>query len=406
MTTTTARALSIDGARQRIADVDGEIHAWVHLDSHPVAISDGPLAGWSIGVKDLIDVAGMPTRAGSVAVNGGHSERARIDAPVVARLRAAGATILGKTAAVEYGWFGEVTTRNPHDLTRSPGGSSSGSAAAVAAGMCRAAIGTQTAGSVIRPAAYTGVPAVKFSHGVLDMTGIVPVSQALDVVGAFATTIADVATIARVLLGADNESQPRSDGPIRVGLLVHEFRDVCESGVIDEVLKAISPLAGDPRVELLPLTTGLGWDVLRGAHRGLMVRECALSRRAAFEQNWRQFSVVLQEAIREGLALDESVREAALQMRERAQRQVEGFAVDLLLTPAATQEAPPYGQPGDPSCQTPFSLLGLPAVHLPVGRGPQGLPVGVQLVGRHGNDLALLDDAAVIAAAFQQEAGR
>ncbi len=393
---TGAIPLTLKQAQERISEVEQVTGAWAHVDEHPAVAAVGPLAGWTIGVKDLIDVAGMPTGAGAIGRQ--ESSEAKDDAAIVTTLRRAGATILGKTVAVEYGWFGTVTTRNPHDLARSPGGSSSGSAAAVAAGMCRAAIGTQTAGSVIRPAAYTGVPALKLSHGAVDLAGVVKVSGSLDSLGIFAGSLDDLQAVADVLLGPTAEES--SDSTIRIGLILDEFRDVCDDSVLDAVDRSVRALASSSQVELVNTASALDWSQLRTAHRALMVRECALARADAFRADPTQFSAVLRSAIEDGLALNDAVRTEALEAASQARAVLESAEVDMWLTPAATQEAPPAGEPGDPACQSPFTLLGLPAIHLPVGRGASNLPVGLQLVGRLNTDRRLLRQARSLAAAM------
>jgi Asp-tRNA(Asn)/Glu-tRNA(Gln) amidotransferase A subunit family amidase len=348
-----------------------------------------------VGVKDLFDVAGMPTGCGAVGVRS--AAPSPVDASLVSILRAAGADIIGKTEAVEYGWFGHVTTRNPHDPGRSPGGSSSGSAAAVAAGMCRLAVGTQTAGSMIRPAAYCGVPAIKFGLGAVPLDGAVLVSRHLDSAGLFASTWADLITAASVLLPHPGPPVGSGTSPVRVGVLVEDFQHLCTPSVRAAVDAALVTLAASEEVELRPIGGLLDWESLRAHHRALMVHDCARSRRNAYDQNASQFSPVLQEAIREGLALGDDVVEGALDAARRSRAIIEDAGdIDCWLTPAATQEAPKRGLPGDPACQTPFTLMGLPAIHLPAGPGAHGLPVGLQLVGRRGQDIALLRHAAAL----------
>src|SRR6266852_7469354 len=212
----------------RIEAVDGEIKAFVHLDrEHALAQaralderraerrSTGPLHGIPVAIKDIIDTADYPTEFGSPI---GAGRRPRHDATVVARLRAAGAVIIGKTVTTEFAYYHPGPTRNPHDHSRTPGGSSSGSAAAVAAQMVPLAIGSQTNGSVIRPAAFCGVFAVKPSHGLVSRAGVLALSRTLDHVGAFARSLADLALILDVIAGhdpADPDTRPFASADFR-----------------------------------------------------------------------------------------------------------------------------------------------------------------------------------------------
>ncbi|KAB2812935.1 amidase [Pimelobacter simplex] len=333
-------SLDVATALDRIAATDAELGAWVGPVTDPGPSAAGPLRGWPLGVKDLIDVRGLSTAAG--AYDGSAPPPASADAEVVRRLRAAGAAVLGKTEAVEYGWFGTVRTRHPRCADRSPGGSSSGSAAAVAAGQVRAALGTQTAGSVIRPAAYCGVPAVKWSHGAVPMTGVMPASPSLDSLGAYAASVADLVALSAVALDQD-------------------------------------PVVPDP------ITAA-----------GAPVREIATVHAPRHRAEPGHFSPSLGAAVAEGLAISDADYRAALRTRSAARAAFEAclVGVDACLTPAATSLAPPAGEPGSPACNVPFTLAGLPAVAVPAAEVDGELPVAVQLVGAHGTDLRLLATAA------------
>src|SRR5712691_8826661 len=205
----------------RIAAVDGDIKAFAHVDRDHVLAqaralderraerrSTGPLHGIPVAIKDIIDTADYPTELGSPI---GAGRRPRNDAAVVARLRAAGAVIIGKTVTTEFAYYHPGPTRNPHDRARTPGGSSSGSAAAVAAQMVPLALGSQTNGSTIRPAAFCGVLAIKPSHGLVSRAGVLALSRKLDHIGAFARSLADLALILDVIAGhdpADPDTRP------------------------------------------------------------------------------------------------------------------------------------------------------------------------------------------------------
>ena len=378
-------------------DTRDEVGAWVSRDV-TVTGGAGPLAGWTVGVKDLIDVAGLPTAAG--AHDGSVPPPAATDAPVIARLRGAGAAIAGKTTAVEYGWFGTVVTRNPHDLDRSPGGSSSGSAAAVAAGTARIALGTQTAGSVIRPAAFCGVPAVKYSHGALDLTGVVGTSPTLDTLGLFARSVSDLAATSRVLLNGDPAETAGAESRIALGFLdpTPWAVDPAVRGRFGDALALLTAAGIDVRLA----APAVDWTELAGAHRTIMVTELSRIHRQRFQDDPGHFSASLGGAIAAGQQVADADYRRALDVREAA---AAAFAdalsgIDAFVTPAAPSYAPPAGVPGDPACNVPFTLAGLPAVALPLPPVPGLLPAGLQLVGPLGADLNLLQVAARCEAAL------
>ncbi|WP_418061027.1 amidase [Pimelobacter simplex] len=389
--------LDVATALDRIAATDAELGAWVGPVTDPGPSAAGPLCGWPLGVKDLIDVRGLPTAAG--AYDGSAPPPASADAEVVRRLRAAGAAVLGKTEAVEYGWFGTVRTRHPRRADRSPGGSSSGSAAAVAAGQVRAALGTQTAGSVIRPAAYCGVPAVKWSHGAVPMTGVMPASPSLDSLGAYAASVADLVALSAVAL----DQEPVAPDPITAAgapvLAVVEdaaFADI-DLRVRDRFARAVDALvARGATVRTLGLGGELPWAEYARAHRTIMVREIATVHAPRHRAEPGHFSPSLGAAVAEGLAISDADYRAALRTRSAARAAFEAclVGVDACLTPAATSLAPPAGEPGSPACNVPFTLAGLPAVAVPTAEVEDELPVAVQLVGAHGTDLRLLATAA------------
>jgi len=402
----------------RIAAMEGEIRAFAHLDrDHALAQARalderraqgrplGPLNGVPVAIKDIIDTADFPTELGSPLAAGRRPWR---DATVVARLRAAGAVIIGKTVTTELAYYHPGPTRNPHDPTRTPGGSSSGSAAAVAAQMVPLALGSQTNGSVIRPAAFCGVFAVKPSHGLVSRAGVLALSRKLDHIGAFARSLADLALILDVIAGhdpADPDTQPfaapdfravaREQPPLppRFAFVRTPVWDKAEpetKAAFEELTAALGPAVAP--VEL-PAALAEAWEV----HRTIMATEMAHYLAPIVARGEPS------EVMRRLLAHGGSVRAvdylAALAKAPRfAASLAEIFdAYDAILTPAAPGVAPKgLAATGDPAFCTLWTLSGLPALSLPLLAGESGLPLGVQLVGAAGHDARLLRTAGAL----------
>ncbi len=402
----------------RIAAMEGEIRAFAHLDrDHALAQARalderraqgrplGPLNGVPVAIKDIIDTADFPTELGSPLAAGRRPWR---DATVVARLRAAGAVIIGKTVTTELAYYHPGPTRNPHDPTRTPGGSSSGSAAAVAAQMVPLALGSQTNGSVIRPAAFCGVFAVKPSHGLVSRAGVLALSRKLDHIGAFARSLADLALILDVIAGhdpADPDTQPfaapdfravaREQPPLppRFAFVRTPVWDKAEpetKAAFEELTAALGPAVAP--VEL-PAALAEAWEV----HRTIMATEMAHNLSPIVARGEPS------EVMRRLLAHGGSVRAvdylAALAKAPRfAASLAEIFdAYDAILTPAAPGVAPKgLAATGDPAFCTLWTLSGLPALSLPLLAGESGLPLGVQLVGAAGHDARLLRTAGAL----------
>jgi len=403
---------------ERIRELEPKIQAWTFLDEeHALAQARaadelrrsgqavGPLCGVPVGVKDIIDTADMPTENGTVL----HAGRTpRNDAAVVARLRAAGAVILGKTVTTECAYFHPGKTRNPHNPEHTPGGSSSGSAAAVAAGMVPLALGSQTNGSVIRPAGFCGVYGFKPTHGLVPRTGILKLSRTLDHVGVFARTLEDIALAAEELAGYDEgdpDTRPRARVPFRavaaeeppippviafVKTPMWERAEPETQEAFAELVEALGDRAEE--VELFPSATE-AWDW----HKTVMEAEMA----ANLEREWLSGREKLSEKLR---ALIERGREIRAVDYQRALARIapvqESFEelftqrYDAILTPAAPGTAPKgLDSTGDPSFCTLWTLVGLPAVSMPLLQGANGLPLGVQLVGRRHFDARLLRTA-------------
>jgi Asp-tRNA(Asn)/Glu-tRNA(Gln) amidotransferase A subunit family amidase len=396
----TAEAL-VRALLERIAAEEPRVEAWEFLDPElalaqarrvDAAAPKPPLAGLPVAVKDVIDTADMPTACGSPIHRG---RRPAADAACVAALRARGAVILGKTVTTEFAAYAPGKTRNPHDPGRTPGGSSSGSAAAVAAGMVPAALGTQTAGSIIRPASFCGVVGFKPSYGRLPLGGVSPLAGSLDTLGMFTRSVADLPPLARALGLEVPEALPPGPPP-RVGLCRTEQWPLAEPGTRRLVEDAAGRLraagAAVVEVELGPELAGLA-----DAQRVIMAVEVARAFARERREDADRLSPALRQLIDEGAGTAPQRYRAALELGERGRRLApRAFAgADVLLTPSAAGEAPPgLAGTGDPAFNRIWTLLHLPCLNLPGLRGPHGLPVGVQLVGPAGGDAALLAAAA------------
>ncbi len=401
----------VRGCLDRIAAEEPRIGAWAFLDEE-LALAQArridrmsprpPLGGLPVGVKDIIDTADMPTECGSPAWRG---RRPAKDASCVATLRAAGAVVLGKTVTTEFAFFSPGKTRNPHDSSRTPGGSSSGSAAAVAARMVPATLGTQTAGSVIRPASFCGVVGLKPSFGLLSLEGVNPFAPSLDTLGVFAREVTDLP----LLLEALGVRLPRrvQARPPRVGLCRTEHWPLAapESREAVEHAAALLGRAGAAvsEVDLGPELAGLA-----EAQKTIMAVEAAAAYREIRAGHEAQLSRVLLELLDAGASTPRPRYEAAMAQAESGRRLVADLfrRVDVLLTPAAVGEAPAdLSATGDPAFNRIWTLLRLPCLNLPGAAGPSGLPVGIQLVGPTGGEAELLAAAAWIAGRLPSGAG-
>ncbi|MPZ47582.1 MAG: amidase [Betaproteobacteria bacterium] len=407
----------VEACIERVQAVDAEVQAWAFFDpDHARAQARaldrsrkegkplGPLHGIPVGIKDIVDTADMPTEDGTVLHAG---RRPLTDAAVVALLRSAGAVIFGKTVTTEMATYSPGKTRNPHNARHTPGGSSSGSAAAVAAGMVPLAVGTQTNGSVIRPAALCGVVGFKPTHGLVPRTGILRQSRALDTVGVMARSVLDVAAIMECIAGYDAEdpdSRLRAripfvdiaaeDPPLAPSLAfartpIWDRVDAESRAAFDELTAHL----GD-RIETLELPDSLraAWDW----HRTIMEADIASSFTVEYDRGADKLSESLRRQIERGratLAFD------YLDALARIPRLNESFSevfdrYDAIVTPAAPGAAPEgLANTGDPSFCTLWTLCGMPAITLPLLNAGNGLPIGVQLVGKRGDDARLLRTA-------------
>ncbi|WP_433033174.1 amidase [Actinomycetospora sp. CA-053990] len=367
-------------ARERIAEVDEHVRAWVTpVPSEPAG--DGPLAGVPVGIKDIVDVAGVPTRCGSRALV--DAPPAAADAGIVRLLRAAGAVVVGKTVTTEFAYFDPGPTRNPHDPTRTPGGSSSGSAAAVAAGMVPLAVGTQTAGSVVRPASYCGVAGLAVARGVLPHDGVAPLAPGLDTLGLFAATVADLA-VARAAID-ERDAAAETTGSLRLlvwdGTAVADVSPAMREALATAIerLRAHGATVADLDVDLRAATAD---------HRTVMAAEAATTvpEIPGLGEN-------LAALVAEGHAVPDGELTAA---RERSAATREAVLArladaDAVLAPGALGVAPPgLDATGDPVLSRSWHAMGLPALAVPGLRDADGLPLGLQLIGHPDREDALL----------------
>jgi Asp-tRNA(Asn)/Glu-tRNA(Gln) amidotransferase A subunit family amidase len=412
----TSREL-VQACLDRIAAYDGEIQAWAHLDpeyaltqadkrdeDHRAGILGGPLHGVPVGVKDIFDTDDMPTECGTPLLSGRRPVR---DASVVALLREAGAVILGKTVTTELAVYAPGKTRNPHDPKRTPGGSSSGSAAAVASFMVPLAVGSQTNGSVIRPASYCGVFGYKPSFGLISRHGALEQCPTLDQVGVFARTVEDAALVAECvmrfdendealkpharpdLLGFANQEPPLPPLFAFVKSPVWDKADEDTQEAFAELVEALGDRAAT--VELPDI-----FNKAVDCHRTIMYAEIAKSYGPFYEKGGDQISPQLRAIIEEGQEITAADYLMARAMIPRLNAAVEEDFdwFDAYITPATTGIAPlGLESTGSPIFCTIWTLCGMPAITIPILQNGDGLPMGVQLVGRRGQDAKLLRTA-------------
>ncbi len=366
-------------ALARIAETDSQLRAWVDRTDFL------PGAGVPLGVKDIIDLAGVPTRCGSTLR--AEAAPAASDAAIVTAWRAAGMAPLGKTVTTEFAFFAPGPTRNPAAPGHTPGGSSSGSAAAVASGQVPLALGSQTAGSVTRPASYCGVASLVMSHGRYPLTGVTGLSPSLDSHGVFAATAADLA-IAWHALTDDPAQEPR---PPRILVWSADALDVVETPMRHALTQAARHLQEAGAI-VEPFRDERLMAELTAAHPVVMAYEAARERAAELAVAER-LSAPLAQLLRAGAATSADEYEAArATIADGAVRLAETF--DVVLGPAAPGAAPRgLEATGNPVLSRGWQALGLPVVALPGFTDTAGLPLGLQLVGRHGGENELLGHA-------------
>lgn len=386
----------------RVREREPGVHAWTHVDfdaamkrarALDAQSPSGLLHGIPIGVKDVFDTFDMPTAYGS-PIYAGH--RPASDAASVALARAAGAIVLGKTVTTEFATFHPGPTCNPHDPTRTPGGSSSGSAAAVADAMVPLAFGTQTAGSIVRPAAYCGVVGYKPTYGTVSRVGVKMISDTLDTIGGLARSVPDVALFVAALSGRRELmiDAPRSDPP-RIGLCrTYEWDRVQPETVA--LFEAVEKELRNAGASVREVTLPRPFAGLAAAQIGIMVHEvaeCLAHERLAHRE---ALSPELVTMVGQGLAVPlaeyDAARALARTCRALLPQVFDG--IDVLVAPSTAGEAPAGIQAtGDPLFNRVWTLLRVPCIHVPAGRGPHGLPIGVTVVGQLGADRGALGAA-------------
>ena len=402
---------------EQIADTDASIKAWAHLDPESAlaqaaecdrirkaGLGTGPLHGLPVGLKDVIDTRDMPTQRGTDIFKDRQPDK---DARLVERLRESGAVIMGKTVTTELAFVHANDTRNPHNPEHSPGGSSSGSAAAVAACHVPLAVGTQTNGSVIRPASFCGTFGFKPTRGVISRAGVLKTSDSLDQVGCFGRSLEDVALLTDALAGydqADSCSFARPRPQMRAGAQA-------EAPVAPDLVWFNLPfydrLSPDAHEGMEAVLDVLGPRITRMAAADTLANLVAVQARiheyeicqhqaAVFDANFEDLSRELQLIVARGRKISEAEYTDALAVKTSAQTFFDELFVefDAIIAPCAAGEAPKFGSgTGDPIFCTLWTLAGLPCVSLPLLVGDNNLPIGVQLIGPIEKDDRLLRTA-------------
>ncbi|ALM54338.1 amidase [Halomonas huangheensis] len=419
---TTAQAI-LDATLDRIRDRNQRLHAYVHIDEsgaraqaqridqlRAAGLDTGPLGGIPVALKDLIDAKGQPGYCGSHAFDAKAPEH---DAEIVARLRGAGAIILGKVATYEFALNGPTydqpypIARNPWNLEHITGGSSSGSASAVAGGTVRAAIGTDTGGSVRSPASYCGIVGLKPSTGLLPLDGVFPLSQSLDTLGVLAMCVDDAAILLDAMSAQQGQSAAASriDQPVS-GLTIGYARDWItdnpntDPAVIDLLDAAASSLSllG---MRVTPITMP-DYPASEEVGRIILLQEAFLNHQHRLGTHGQDYGEVTREVLMEGASINPTEVSQAREMAQRLRTEVDDVlnTSGIIMTATTLGPAPPLGNGKavwTPMRTIPFNITGHPAISIPCGF-IDGLPIGLQLIGRHGDEASLCQ----IAHAFEQ----
>ncbi len=416
----TSSEVYVAACNERIERYDQDIQAWAWYDPRQAldaarladkharnAASRLPLGGVPIAIKDIIDTAGMPTEIGSPIFRGRVPDR---DAFVVERLKQLGAVIMGKTVTTEFAWSNPGKTHNPWNTNHTPGGSSSGSAAAVAAGFVPAALGTQTMGSVVRPAAFCGVVGFKPSYGLISRRGIHPFANTLDHVGAFAHSVKDVGFLAHLLMGYDANdasclasggfvpgkfSIPNLERPPRLALVRTPAWFLADDAQ-KNCLYASADTLRHSGAMVDELTLPIAFDGALQAAQTIMRCEATLVFSPLRTAHPNKVSKAIDDVVATGQAFSAFEYLNALHLRAELRAQLldvmQGF--DAIITPPAPGEAPEgLAATGNPAFCAIWSLLGVPAINIPVALGAKGLPLGLQIVGGYRDDQKMLSVA-------------
>jgi Asp-tRNA(Asn)/Glu-tRNA(Gln) amidotransferase A subunit family amidase len=383
---------------EAINEHEKSIGAFVCHDPNVRAQNAGPLRGIAVGIKDIMDTADFPTEMGSPIYRG---HRSRGDASVVMLLKQAGASIVGKTTTTAFASMDPTATLNPHNPGHTPGGSSSGSAAAVAAGMIPLALGTQTGGSVIRPASFCGVAAIKPSYRLLPTVGVKCYSWTLDTVGLFAAGVDDVARGLSAMTGRSELLLPPSIPTPRIGIVTQDFAGAPEASggeALRIATEAAERAGASVRALALPEIVGEAW------HAHSIVQEFEAHQALAWEyrENYQAMAPLLRARLDESKGTPPAAYDEAMGISGRARHALAKVFedVDVLLTLSAPGAAPKgLGSTGDARYNRLWTLMGVPCVNVPTLIADGGLPVGVQVIARYGADAE-----ALTAARFVEEA--
>jgi Asp-tRNA(Asn)/Glu-tRNA(Gln) amidotransferase A subunit family amidase len=396
---TTALA-AIEGFLDRIQRRDGDVAAWAFLDPESALATarardaewaaSSPVHGWSVGLKDVIETSAMPTGYGSPIWKG---HRPTDDASVVRALLSAGAIVLGKTTTTEFATFQPPATRNPHNLMHTPGGSSSGSAAAVADGQVRVAIGTQTAGSVVRPASYCGVFGFKPTYARWPLTGVQPLALSFDTLGAFARTMPDLLILDQVLAAdAADTGLDRGSKGLRIGVLEQPGWDRAAPDA-RTTLHAVRDRLAEAQIAVHEIEPDSCFADLESAHTLTFLLEANYWLAPFMAPDPDGVSGRLRASLDDAASASardvQDARSVLRRAREMVGRWFDSF--DLILTLSAPGEAPAgVDWTGDPVFNRLASTVGCPAISVPAGHGEAGLPLGVQFLAAPHGDRVLL----------------
>lgn len=409
----------VEQCLQRIDRFESQVQAWVAVDRDAARLAAdeldgeaaagrirGPLHGIPLGIKDIVDVAGLPTLAGSRIRP---RQTALADATVVQRLRDAGAIILGKTVTTEFASFDPSPARNPWNLDRTPGGSSSGSAAAVALGMCLGAIGSQTGGSITRPASYCGVAGCKPTFGRVSTAGIVPLSTHMDHPGPIAACVPDLAMLLEAIAGPDPADPLSSTEPVgeysaaitgladepRLALLEGFFWDEA-SPAVQQSMRQLAHTLRNRNIRVDPIELPVDMANVVARHRQIMAVEAAEYHRPWFPERRAEYGPNIAALLDEGRQVSSLDYAAALRRQMEFRQQVLSMfgKADALILPATVDTAGALETTGNPKFNSPWSYCGLPTVSFPCYLAPDGLPLSLQFVGRPFGEAGLLAAAA------------
>jgi Asp-tRNA(Asn)/Glu-tRNA(Gln) amidotransferase A subunit family amidase len=396
----------IDLVEQCLANIDrweNKVHAWVFVDRDGALAEAerltaelergqyrGPLHGIPLGVKDIFDVFDWPTAAGSKLWA---NSIARQDADVVRQLRQAGAIFLGKTVTTQYASFDPPVTRNPWNLERTPGGSSSGSAAAVATGMCVGALGSQTGGSITRPASYCGVAGCKPSYGAVSCIGVVPLAHSMDHPGPIGRCVEDLAILLQPIAhrtGGETRADLRrtafGPGPISLLRPGGLFHDAAETAV-QQAMDQVCALLCEQGAAIDEIALSAGFSEVTRRHRIVMAVEAAQYHRERLARHPEDYQACIRALLEEGLACS-ATEYADCKEHQSDLRTSMSFMRGVLITPATTSPAPDRSTTGNPAFNSPWSYTGLATVSIPTGQFVDGLPLALQFIAsdRHGRD--------------------